>query len=81
MTPNDELGVAEVQGEMTMELEQKYGMSKYASKQDRAAAINRDIDRLAKKRDWAADVKGSAILAWSYQQDIDKLAELLTPNA
>lgn len=62
-----------------MDLDQRYSMSQYASKQDREDAINRAIDRLVKKRDWAADVKGSPLLAWSYQQDIDRLAELLTP--
>ena len=54
-----------------------YPMSQFASKNDRKAAINRDIDALAKKRDYAADVMGNPMLALSYQQDIDKLIDLL----
>lgn len=54
-----------------------YPMSQFASKKDRKAAINRDIDALAKKRDYAADVMGNMMLALSYQQDIDKLVDLL----
>jgi len=42
--------------------------------------INRKIDRLVTKRDYAADVLGSPVLAWSYQQDIDKLVALLPPT-
>jgi hypothetical protein len=56
---------------------QLYAMSKFASKKDRDDAINRDIDRLAKKRDFAADVSGNVFLAWTYQEDIDALAALL----
>ena len=52
-------------------------MSKYASKEDRDRAINAEMDRLAMKRDHAADVEGKPVVAWSYQVDIEKLAELL----
>lgn len=40
--------------------------------------INREIDRLAKKRDYAADVMNDPLLAIAYQQEIDKLVEELT---
>ena len=60
-----------------MDHEQKFAMSKYASKEDRDRAINAEIDSLAKKRDHAADVEGKPVLAWSYQVDIDKLCALL----
>lgn len=38
-----------------------------------ADELNRQLDRLAEKRNWAADVKGNGLLALSYQLDIDKL--------
>jgi hypothetical protein len=56
---------------------EKFAMSMYASKADRAAAINKEIDKLAKKRDHAADVLGKVVLAWSYQVSIDALVDLL----
>jgi hypothetical protein len=31
------------------------------------------INRLVKKRDYAADVLGKSMLAWSYQDEIDRL--------
>ena len=52
-------------------------MSKFATWTDRENAIKAEIARLAKKRDYAADVMSNQILAWSYQMSIDKLAELL----
>ena len=58
----------------------RYAMSKFLSRQDREAAINRDIDLLAKKRDYAADVMGNVFLAATYQEDIDKLLELIEPQ-
>jgi hypothetical protein len=36
--------------------------------------LNRQIDILTRKRDQAADVQNNTLLAWSYQQDIDKYA-------
>lgn len=56
----------------------RYAMSKYATKADRDAAINDAIDRLAKKRDHAADVEGKQMVAWSYQVEIDELVALLS---
>lgn len=35
--------------------------------------LNLRLDRLAEKRNWAADVKENGLLALSYQLDIDKL--------
>jgi hypothetical protein len=37
------------------------------------AELQAKIDRLAKKRDHAADVLNKPMLAWSYQQEIDQL--------
>lgn len=63
-----------------MDYAQQFAMSKFATKEDREAAINAKIDNLAKKRDYAADTMGNVMLSWTYQQDIDRLAALLTPN-
>lgn len=35
--------------------------------------LQRKIDMLAKKRDHAADVLNKPLLAWSYQDEIDRL--------
>ena len=35
--------------------------------------VERRIEQLARKRDYAADVLGKPILALTYQQEIDKL--------
>lgn len=44
--------------------------------------LDRKLDRIAKKRDYAADVMNNPILAWSYQQEIDKLlAEHTRPES
>jgi hypothetical protein len=65
-----------------MNYEQKFAMSKYASKEERNAAINAELDKLARKRDYAADVEFKQMVAWSYQVDINKLVLLLAePNA
>ena len=53
---------------------EQFAMSKFASLEDRAEAINRSIDAVAKKRDYAADKMGNPMLCWSYQMDIDRLA-------
>jgi hypothetical protein len=42
--------------------------------------IGARIDALAKKRDHAADVLNKPMLAWSYQIEIDRLAEALSPS-
>lgn len=57
--------------------ENRYALSRFASRDDRERAINAEIDRLATKRDHAADVNGNEWAAWSYQVDIDLLAALL----
>ena len=63
-----------------MTIEQQFSMSRYATKKDRYNAINAAIDRLAEKRNYAADVSGNVMLAVTYQNDIDKLLEMLPPN-
>lgn len=62
---------------MSRNLNEFYAMSKFASAKDRSDAINREIDLIAKKRDYAADVSGNVLLAASYQRDIDKLVQFL----
>lgn len=52
-------------------------MSQYASKKDFIDAINNKINKLVKKRDYAADNMNNVLLAWSYQEDIDQLTQLL----
>lgn len=63
-----------------MNYARQFAMSKFSTKEDREAAINAKIDAVAKKRDYAADTMGNVMLSWTYQQDIDRLVELLTPN-
>jgi hypothetical protein len=48
-----------------------------AKTNEQVAEINRRIDRLAEKRNYAADVMNQPLLALSYQQDIDKLVQQL----